>query len=173
MSLTPMDISEQRFRRVWRGYAPQEVHHFLEKTAEEYRQLKQRLAEARLQQQSMQHELNDFRGREQIVREAMFTAQRAVEEQRAQAEQDAAAIRATAQQEAQEILVAAQERTVQLQTELNDLQRQRQRFIAEMHAILHSHMRLLDICEHNCPVVSEQAQLSALLLPQDGVRVES
>jgi len=130
---TPNDIVNKAFRVTFRGYAPQEVDDFLQNVSdslfhalEENRRLKSQLDEQRGRVQQYQET-------ESLMTNALLLAQRTADDLRHQAHQEADLLRREAQQ-----LIRAEYAT------LDDLRQTRQRVIAEIRAVLQSHLLLLD-----------------------------
>ena len=89
MRLTPIDIQQQKFHRVWRGLETREVQSFLDLVAQQLGDLIRENGELRVELRRMSQELEGHRNREETLREAMLTAQRAIDEIREQAKKEA------------------------------------------------------------------------------------
>ena len=144
MKLTAIDIEQQRFKRTWRGYEPSEVHRFLELIAQQLVEYNREMTEVRQELKSSQRELSDLRDREEVLKDAMLTAKRAIEDCRESAEKQAQLILDEAELRAEKLLAHAQSKSTDLMEDISDLRRQRVRMIAELRGIINTHANLLE-----------------------------
>ena len=145
MSLSPIDVAQQQFRRTVGGYRPDEVESFLKAVAHAMTGLIKRNTELQAQQTSLQQRLDALERRENDVKEALVLAQRAVDEVRGQADKEAQLRREQAELEAQQIVADAQGRQISLSAQIKELTRQRARFVEELRGLVSTHARLLDL----------------------------
>lgn len=145
MKLTPIDVQQQQFRRALRGVDRREVQNFLDIVAQQMGDLSRENNELRGEIRRCQRELDDHRNREETLREAMLTAQRAIDEIRDQAKKEAQLVVTEAEMRAEKILHNAHVRVTKLADEITELRRQRVRAIEEMRSIVNTHMKLLDV----------------------------
>ncbi|HEY1101583.1 MAG TPA: DivIVA domain-containing protein, partial [Myxococcota bacterium] len=90
MALTPLDIQQQRFRtRFGGGLDKTEVDAFLGLVANEVEKLIRDNTELREEQRATRRLLEDYRAREDALKETMITAQRVTDEIRRGAEKEA------------------------------------------------------------------------------------
>ncbi len=143
MQLTPVEITQREFRKVLRGYDPEEVRHFIESVADEMTTLlkengalQQRIAE--LEERLKMHE-----SQEESIRNTLVTAQRMTEEIKANAKREGELIIREAEARAQRLAAEAQARVAETQKEILDLRRQRDLFVATLRAHLQAHLELL------------------------------
>ncbi|HET6344190.1 MAG TPA: DivIVA domain-containing protein [Myxococcota bacterium] len=145
MKLSPIDIQQQQFSRAWRGYEPREVHHFLDMLAQEMAALVRENTDLKGEARRVQRELDELRSREQSLKDAMLTAQRAIDEVRDQARKEAELIVGEAEMRSEKILHNANTKVTKILEEVNDLRRQRVRFLEELRGVVNTHARLLDV----------------------------
>lgn len=162
MKLTPLDIQQQQFRRELRGYDRREVHSFLDLVAQQVGELSRENSELKAEARRSQHELEEHRDRETTLREAMLTAQRAIEEIREQARKEAELVVSEAELRAEKIVHSAHARVTAVIEELTELRRQRARAIEELRGILNTHARLLDLHEQAAEREPPQATVTVL-----------
>lgn len=148
MKLTPIDVQQQQFRAGFRGYERREVHGFLDLVASQMGELSRENNELRSELRRLQRELDDHRHREETLREAMLTAQRAIDEIRDNAKKEAQLVVTDAEVRAEKLLHAAHARTTKIIDQVNELKRQRIRAMEELRSILSTHQKLLDGHEH-------------------------
>jgi cell division initiation protein len=147
MKLTPIDVQQQQFRKAWSGFDRGEVHSFLDMVAAQMSELSRENNELRQEMKRARAEIEDHREREETLREAMLTAQRAIDEIRDHAKKEAQLTVSEAELRAERILHNAHGRVTKLADEVHDLQRQRLRAIEEIRGIVTTHMRLIDLAE--------------------------
>jgi cell division initiation protein len=146
MALTPLDVQQQRFRsRFGGGLDRAEVDAFLTLVAAELEKLIRENTELREDQRTMKRLLDDFRAREETLKETMLTAQRVTEEIKRAADKEADIIIGRAELEAERILDSAQQRLTELLSDIGELKRQRAQFLSQVRATLDQHQALLAI----------------------------
>ncbi len=125
MKVSPLDLRQQRFKTVFRGYDPTEVGALLAEVADDYEYA---LRETdRLQQELVRAEalLNEHREHERNLRNTLLTAQRLADEIRAKAEQDARHLIEEAEGRADMLLQKAQVRLDDIQRQIDGLKLRR------------------------------------------------
>ena len=143
--LTPIDIQQQQFGSAFRGFDRAEVQHFLDLLAQQLAEQTRENNELRVEVRRGQRELDELRSREESLKGAMLTAQRAIDDIREQANKEAQLILSDAELRAEKILHSAHGRVTKIVEEMNDLRRQRVRFIEELRGVVNTHARLLDV----------------------------
>src|SRR5687767_1181147 len=104
MAITPLDISQQRFRsKLGGGLDKAEVDAFLAAVAAEVERLLRENNELKEEQRMMRRLLDDYRAREEALKETMITAQRVTDEIKKGAEKEADIIIGRAELEAERI----------------------------------------------------------------------
>jgi cell division initiation protein len=125
MKVSPIDLRQQRFRTVFRGYDQTEVSALLAEVADDYEYA---LRETdRLQQELARSEalLNEHREHERNLRNTLLTAQRLADEIRAKAEQDARHLIEEAEGRVDMVLQKAQARLDDIQHQIDGLKLRR------------------------------------------------
>ncbi len=143
MQLTPLEITQREFRKVLRGYDPEEVRHFIESVADDVGALlkdntarEERIAE-------LEERVRALESQEESLRNTLVTAQRMTEEIKANAKREADLIIREAEGKAQRLAAEAQGRVAEAQRELLELQRQRDLFAATLRSHIQTHLELL------------------------------
>jgi len=162
MRLTPIDIQQQQFRRVLRGFERREVQAFLDLVAQQMGELIRENNDLRGDLRRSQQSLDEHREREDILREAMLSAQRAIEEIREQAKKEAQLIVTEAELRAEKILQHAHGRIGRLTDEINEIKRQRVRAIEELRATLTTHGKLLELAEQSEEDAGDEGGITVL-----------
>jgi cell division initiation protein len=133
MNITPLDITQKQFRRVFRGLDPEEVEAFLGLVAVEFEAIvKDVLA------------LREDKSRERVLQETLVTAQRASQEIREAARKEAEITISDAELQGEKIVQAAHARFLRIADDINELKRQRVQFEANVRTLVESHVKLLD-----------------------------
>ena len=150
MKVTPLDLRQQRFKTVFRGYDRVEVAAFLSEVAEDYEQA---LRESdRLQQdlKRMEAVLNEHREHERNLRNTLLTAQKLSDGIRENAEQEGRRIMREAEGRADLLLQKTQAHIENLEREINDLKLRRREVETSLEATISSLRSSLDsIREHD------------------------
>ena len=144
MNITPLDITQKQFRKVFRGLDPEEVEAFLGLVAVELEDLLKDVTALREDNQRKAEEILEYRGRERALQETLVTAQRASEEIRDAARKEAEITIADAELQAEKIVQAAHTRFLRIVDDINELKRQRIQFETNVRTLVESHVKLLD-----------------------------
>lgn len=171
MKLTPIDIQQQQFRTAFRGFERRDVQSFLDLVAQQMGELSRERGELQSEVRRTARELEEHREREASLREAMLTAQRAIDEIREQAQKEAQLVVAEAEIRAEKLLHNAHSRVMKILDEISDLRTQRVRLIEALRAVLKTHDRLLDV--HEAESESESSDPVASITVLDRVRAPS
>ena len=145
MSITPVDIQQEQFKVVWRGYDPEDVRVFLDRVSQRMVDLQRQVAEHKVAREHLESELEDHRGRDEMLKEAVLTTQRAMDDVREQARKEAQVIVAEAEVQAEQIVQSTQSKVNALSDEMRELRIQRARLIEDMRNVLETHNKILDI----------------------------
>lgn len=163
MPITPLDIQQQRFRtRFGGGLDKVEVDAFLNAVAAEVERLLRENSELREDQRSMKRLLDDYRAREEALKETMITAQRVTEEIKKGAEKEADIIIGRAELEAERIQEQAVQRRSELLAEIAELKRQRTQFLGQLRGLLGTHQKLLDVAEEDAGATRVEENLAVM-----------
>lgn len=143
MKLTPLDIQQHQFARSFRGWDRREVQGFLELVAEHMGALTRETSELQADLRRSHRSLEEYRDREATFKEAMLTAQRAIDEMRDQARKEAQLIVSEAEVRAEKILHAAHARANRVLEDIQELKMQRMRARTELAQVIETHAKLL------------------------------
>lgn len=147
MHITPLDIQQKRFRAAWRGLDKAEVDAFLNLVASELEKLTSELNALREDQRRQKRLIDEYREREQALKETMITAQRVTEEITQNAKKEADIIIGRAELEAEKLLENAQERLTELLGDIGELKRQRAQFLGQLKGVVETHQKLIRVAE--------------------------
>jgi cell division initiation protein len=125
MRVAPLDLRQQRFRTVLKGFDKTEVVAFLTEAADDYEHALRELD--RLRQDLMRTEalLNEHRDREANLRNTLLTAQRLADEIKDVAQNEAKLIVREAQGRADLLLQKAQVRLEEVERDINEMRLRR------------------------------------------------
>ena len=115
MKVTPLDLRQQKFKTVMRGYDRAEVEAFLAETAEDYEQALRDANRLRDNLTRLQSSLDEHREGERNLRNTLLTAQKLADEIRNSAEAEARRILREAEGRADLTLSKAQARVDEVQ----------------------------------------------------------
>ncbi len=147
MHVTPLDIQQKRFRATWRGLDRAEVDAFLNLVASDVEKLVVEMNRMREEQDRQRRLVDEYRGREQALKDTMITAQRVSEEITANAKKEADIIVGRAELDAEKILEKAQDRLTELLADIGELKRQRVQFLSQLKGVVDTHEKLIQLAE--------------------------
>ena len=144
MNITPLDITQKQFKKVFRGFEPDEVEAFLGLVAVEFEALVKETLALREDNQRKGEEIAEFKGRERALQETLVAAQKASEEIREAARKESEITISDAELQAEKIVQAAHARFLRIVDDINELKRQRLQFETNVRTLVESHVKLLD-----------------------------
>lgn len=142
--LTPPEILRQRFRRALLGYSRHEVHEFLRMVSETVQHLLEENRTLQEERERLLERLHFYEGMERQLRDALIIAERAAEEFKEAARQEAELILAQARQEAERIKDEAKKQVWERFSEVERLQQTRQRMMVELRHLLQTYLEMLE-----------------------------
>jgi cell division initiation protein len=130
--LSPIDIQSNDFKRVIRGYDREEVRIFLQAVAESYQALTLENHKFIQEIENLKAALDDFKRRENLLRDALYTAQKMSDEIKSQAEREAQCTVQEAHVKAEALYQQAQLRAHQVERNILDLKIERENLAASL-----------------------------------------
>ncbi len=172
IDLTPLDVRKKRgdFRRILRGYDPEEVDTFMELVAERFEELVRGHLSLSEKTDRLESQLNALEGRENAVQEALVTAQKLREEVREQSRHDAEVLQEQAKREV-DLLKAEAEGEIahrlseaeglirERQRALEDLERNRIKFLKSFRSLLERELDAVEVEEARRPLEDTPVEL--------------
>jgi len=134
--ITPTDIVNKVFRIAMRGYERNEVDDFLQQASDSLYRALEESQRLRAQMDDLRGQLQHYKDTEDLMKNALLLAERAADETRQRAHQDADLLRREAE------LALHTERAA-----LEELRQSKHRMVAEFRAVLQAHLALLDAQE--------------------------
>ena len=145
MKLTPDDIAVRVFSsRIFGGYSRKEVSAFLERVAADYEEILQTNSQLQEQLCQKENQLKEYRSREDLLREAITTAQQTAQQMQNQAETTAQDVVEEAHKKADLITQDARDALKAVYQDLSNLRRVHIQLKNTMKAVLQSHQDLLE-----------------------------
>jgi cell division initiation protein len=145
VDITPLDIQQREFKRVFRGVDPQEVSLFLQQVAELVSHLLKQLDSIKSELNTKNSTISDFRSREGLLKDTILAAQKTAEQMKLNAEKQARIILSEAEIKAENIITSAHKKLVGLQEEMEELARQKTLFKTKLKGMVESHLKLLEL----------------------------
>ena len=143
MKITPIDIRQQQFGRTLRGLDAREVDSFLNLVSDELETNLKENNRLREELARMNRLTDEYRGREQALKETMITAQKITVDIKETARKEAEVIISRAEIQAEKIIYAANDRLVKIIEDINEIKRQREQMHANLVNVVKAHRRLL------------------------------
>ena len=198
IDLTPLDVRKKRgdFRRLLRGYDPEEVDTFMDLVADRFEELVRENLSLTERTDRMESQLEALEGREKAVQEALVTAQKLREDVKEETRRDAEVVKDQASRSA-ELLKAEAESEItrrlaevdaeitrrlaeaeslvrERQFALEELERSRLKFLKSFRALLDREMDAVDVEEARRPLEETPLELEfrGWLPEQSGVEEE-
>ncbi len=136
MKVTPLDLRQQRFQTVMRGYDRGEVQAFLLEAADDYENALRENDKLRQDVAKLDAVLGEHRGQERNLRNTLLTAQKLADEVKEQAQKEAAIILREAEGRADLLLQKAQTRLEDMQREIDGLRMKRREAENEIESLV-------------------------------------
>jgi cell division initiation protein len=165
MTLTALDIKQQRFRMRLKGVDPREVEAFLEQTAGAFEELQRENHRLTDEIKKLQRDIAEYKRREGTFKLALLHSQKVIDQMQANARKQAELIVADAEVKASKLLQQAQARFAQLQDDIGELKCQRAQIEVDISAVLETHRRLLTVRDENNQIWDEQDDKVKVLKP--------
>ena len=125
MKVTPLDLRQQRFKTVMRGYDRGEVQAFLLEVADDYENALREMDKLRTDVTKLDAVLAEHRGQERNLRNTLLTAQKHADDIREHAQTEAGLIVREAEGQRDLLLQKAQGRLEDIQREIDALRHKR------------------------------------------------
>lgn len=136
MKVTPLDLRQQRFQTVMRGYDRGEVQAFLLEVADDYENALRDNDKLRQDVAKLDAVLGEHRGQERNLRNTLLTAQKLGDEMKEHAQAEAALIIREADGRADLLLQKSQSRLEDIQREIDGLRMKRREVENDIEALI-------------------------------------
>lgn len=142
--LTPLEIHNAEFKRVFRGYNEEEVDDFLQRLVKDYEKLYQDNIELRETIERLNNKLEHYQYIESTLHNTLVIAQETAEEVKLNAKKQTELITREAEIRSQKMLEEAKVKTRKLAAEYEEMQKQMQIYRGRMRSLLKSQLDLVD-----------------------------
>jgi cell division initiation protein len=136
MKVTPLDLRQQKFQTVMRGYDRGEVNAFLQEAADDYETALRENERLRQELGKSEAVLSEHRSQEKNLRNTLLTAQKLADEIKDNATQEAARIVREAEGRADLLLQKCQARVEEVQREIDGLRMKRREIETSLESII-------------------------------------
>jgi len=136
MKVTPLDLRQQRFQTVMRGYDRGEVQAFMLEVADDYENALRESDKLRQEVTKLDAVLSEHRGQERNLRNTLLSAQKMADEIKDQADKQAAIILKEAEGRADLLLQKGQMRLDEVQREIDSLRMKRREVENDIEALV-------------------------------------
>lgn len=138
MKVTPLDLRQQRFNTVMRGYDRGEVTAFLNEVADDYENALREADRLRQEVVKLEAVLAEHRGQERNLRNTLLTAQKMADEVKDQATAEAERVIKEAEARADLIVQKSQTRIEDIQREVEGMRAKRREVEESVEALVKS-----------------------------------
>ena len=147
MKLTPMDINNKEFKRVLRGYCPEEVDEFLDQIVEEYEILFKENTALKEKLENSNDKIEQYSKIENTIQNTLLLAQNTAEQAKANAQKEADVIIKSANDTAQRILDKAHNDVIQINDEYDRVKQEFTKFRAKFRSFMNFQIDTFDDLE--------------------------
>lgn len=147
MKLTPMDINNKEFKRVLRGYCPEEVDEFLDEIVEEYETLFKENTSLKEKLENSNDKIEHYTKIENTIQNTLLLAQNTAEQAKANAQKEADVIIKSANDTAQRILDKAHNDVIQINDEYDRIKQEFIKFRAKFRSFMNFQIDTFDDLE--------------------------
>lgn len=144
MNVTPLDLRQQHFRIVMRGFDKTEVTAFMAEAADDYEAALQEADRLRQDVARLEGQVAEHQEHERNLRNTLLTAQRLADEIRESAQRQATSMLKEAETRAALVLEKAQARAEDVQREIDGLRLKRREAEATVDAVISNLKSTLD-----------------------------
>lgn len=147
MRLTPLQIRNQRFRKVFHGYKPNEVDVFLSTVAADFEELLKENLDLRSQKNALAEELQNYKKIEDSLRLLIEKAEKAAADSAEAMQRTSKIIQREAELRAEQILNEANSELDKAKAKLNEIRNLRETIIKTIRTILTAQLDMLSSLE--------------------------
>jgi cell division initiation protein len=155
VKITPLDIRNQEFKRIMRGYDPVEVNTYLEMLSNELESVIREQKSNRERILELETQLRDYKQIEKSLQQALLQAQESASRAREQSNQEAEIIIKQAEVRAGEIVHESRNSLSRLRNEIEQLNTTRETMVSRLKILLNSQIELLRSLESEHAAESE------------------
>jgi cell division initiation protein len=147
LKITPLEIKQQEFKKVMRGYDTVEVDTFLDMVGNEFEKLLQDVREYEKKTITLETELNNFKEVESTLKKTLMNVQETSGKSLENSKKEATLILKEAEIEVQKMIEGARRERDAMKEEVITLRTQKLSLIARLRHVLSSQLELMDVLE--------------------------
>ena len=148
MKITPLDIQQQQFKgKLFGGLDSEDVDAFLQTVSGEMEDLIRENTELKEQARRIAADMEEMKQNETTLRETMLAAQKITEEMKANSQKEATLVISEAELKADKILADANIKLAQLNSQIQDLRREKIQFETALKSLLDTHYKMISLNE--------------------------
>lgn len=141
--ISPTELKNKEFKKVMRGYCPEDVVAFLEQTAKAWTQVQKREKELIQKIESLNAEISHWRQRETEITKIRQEALKEAEQIKEAGAKDAEKLLQQVEEKAQEIRIKTEEWLAEVINKVQETERQKNNFMTAFKSALDSHYELI------------------------------
>ena len=146
MKISPLDIQQQQFKgKMFGGLDPEDVDAFLQMVAAEMEELIRENTDFKEQARRSAAAVDELKEKEVTLRETMLAAQKITEEMKANSQKEANLLVSEAELKAEGILADANRKLAELNSQIQDLRREKMQFETALKSLLDTHYKMLSL----------------------------
>ncbi len=144
MKIAPIEIRNAEFPKIFRGFDPERVKSFLETVADQMEELIRENISLSERVKDLDLKVEDYRRMENIMKEALLTAQKTTDELKRNAEKEAELLMRNAKIEADKMVEETKEELKRLKQEIEDLKARKKSLLMEFRSIIETQKKWVD-----------------------------
>ncbi|QCX32556.1 DivIVA domain-containing protein [Caloramator sp. E03] len=147
MTITPNEISNKEFKKVFRGYDIDEVDDFLDQILEDYEKLYKECMTQKEKIAALNEKIEQYSNIETTLQSTLILAQGAADQAKEAAKKESELIIKNAQEQATDIINKAQQNVLQINKEYEILKQEYNMFKSRFKALLEAQLETLEKSE--------------------------
>jgi cell division initiation protein len=149
MAITPNEISNKEFKKVFRGYDIDEVDDFLENIVEDYDKLYKENMTLKEKITALNEKIEHYSNMESTLQSTLLLAQSAADQAKENSKREAELIIKEAQETASNIIKKAEQNVSEINKEIEMLKQQFNMFKSSFKALLEAQLEAVDKADIN------------------------
>jgi cell division initiation protein len=147
LRITAMDITNKEFKKVIRGYSPEEVDEFLDKIAEDYEALYKENSSMKEKMSTLSEKIEHYAKMETTIQNTLLLAQNAAEQSKQSAQKEADIIVKSANESAQRIMDKAHNDVMKVNDDYENIKQEFIKFRAKFKNFMNTQVEMFNTLE--------------------------
>lgn len=143
MAITPQEINKKEFKRIMRGYSPEEVDEFLDRLTKDYEMALREASAMRDQVAKLEDKLAHYYKLEQTLHGALVVAQETAEDVKNNARKEGQLMVKESEARAERIVEEAINKSRKMAAEYQEVQKQAEIFRGRLRALLQAQLEMI------------------------------